>query len=137
LQDPEVLQTVLPSLSSLLHYLLETMAQDHNYRVAASAVAAVRGLIASLPHAVLQDHLRQIVVGLTRHIGSSGSVNLRMETVQAAKALMQIVKANPVVQVLLTSDCIGAKSSKVRNCEVVSYTGSESQSCTGVKEMRQ
>jgi hypothetical protein len=93
-----------------------TMAEDHNYRVATSSMGALRGLIASLPCAVLQDHLHQIVVGLTRHIGGYGSVNLKIETVQVAKALMQITKPNPVVEILLTSDCIGAKSSKVRNC---------------------
>jgi hypothetical protein len=93
-----------------------TMAEDRNYRVATSSIGALRGLITSLPHAVLQDHLPQIVVGLARHIGGPGSVNLKIETVQAAKALMQVMKPNPVVEVLLTSDCIGAKSSKVRNC---------------------
>lgn len=116
LKDPEVLQTVLPSLPSLLHCLMVTMAEDRNYRVASSSIGALRGLVTSLPLAVLQDHLPQIVVGLTRHIGGSGSVNLKIETVQAAKALMQVVKPYPVVEVLLTADCIGAKSSKVRNC---------------------
>ncbi|XP_069682926.1 uncharacterized protein [Periplaneta americana] len=114
LKDPEVLHTVMPSMPSLLHCLLVTMAEDRNYRVATSSIGAVRGLIGSLPHAVLQDHLPQLVVGLTRHIGGSGSVNLKIETVQVAKALMQIMKPNPVVEILLTGDCIGAKSSKMR-----------------------
>ena len=118
LKDPEVLQTVLPSMPSLLHCLLIAMAEDHNYRVATSAIGAVRGLIASLPHAVLQDHLPQIVAGLTRHIGGAGSVNLKIETVQVAKELMRIMKPNPVVEVLFSSECIGAKSSKVRHCGV-------------------
>jgi hypothetical protein len=90
------------------------MADDRNHRVAATSIGAVRGLIASLPHSLLQDHLPQIVVGLARHIGGSGSVNLKIETVQGAKELMQIMKPNPVVEVLLSSDCIGAKSSKVK-----------------------
>lgn len=115
LKDPEVLQTLVPSMSSLLHCLLITMAEDRNYRVATSAIGAVRGLIASLPHAVLQDHLPQIVAGLTRHIGGAGSVNLKIETVQVAKELMRIMKPNPVVDVLFSSECIGAKSSKVRH----------------------
>jgi hypothetical protein len=117
LRDPEVLQTVGPSLPSILHCLLVTMAEDRNHRVATTSIGAVRGLIASLPHPVLQDHLPQIVVGLARHIGSSGSVNLKIETVQVAKELMRVTKPNPVVQVLLTSDCIGAKSSKVKESE--------------------
>lgn len=116
LRDPEVLQTVLPSMPSLLHCLMVTMAEDRSYRVATSSIGAMRGLITSLPHAVLQDHLPQIVVGLAGHIGGSGCVNLKIETVQAAKALMQIMKPNSVVEVLLSSDCIGAKSSKVINC---------------------
>jgi hypothetical protein len=118
LKDPEVLQTVVPGMRSLLHCLLITMAEDRNYRVATSSIGAVRGLIASLPHAVLQDHLPQIVAGLTRHIGGAGSVNLKIETVQVAKELMRIMKPNPVVEVLFTSECIGAKSSKVRHCRV-------------------
>ena len=114
LKDPEVLHTVMPCMPSLLHCLLVTMAEDRNYRVATSSLGAVRGLINSLPHAVLQDHLEQIVIGLTRHIGGAGSVNLKIETAQVAKNLMLIMKPNPVVEILLTPDCIGAKSSKVR-----------------------
>jgi hypothetical protein len=57
------------------------------------------------------------VAGLTRHIGGAGSVNLKIETVQIAKELLRIMKPNPVVEVLFTSDCIGAKSSKVRHAE--------------------
>ncbi|XP_021939380.1 TOG array regulator of axonemal microtubules protein 1 isoform X2 [Zootermopsis nevadensis] len=101
-------------MPSLLHCLMVTMAEDRSYRVATSSIGAMRGLITSLPHAVLQDHLPQIVVGLAGHIGGSGCVNLKIETVQAAKALMQIMKPNSVVEVLLSSDCIGAKSSKMR-----------------------
>jgi hypothetical protein len=91
------------------------MAEDRNHRVATTSIGAVRNLITSLPNAVLQDHLPQIVVGLARHIGGAVSVNLKIETVQVAKELMQIMKPSPVVQVLLTSDCIGAKSSKVKS----------------------
>ncbi|XP_023721556.2 uncharacterized protein LOC111872178 isoform X2 [Cryptotermes secundus] len=114
LRDPEVLQTIGPSLPSILHCLLVTMAEDRNHRVATTSISALRGLIASLPRSVLEDHLPQIVFGLARHIGGSGSVNLKIETVQVAKQLMQIMKPNPVIEVLLTSDCIGAKSSKMR-----------------------
>jgi hypothetical protein len=118
LKDPEVLQTVGLSLPSILHCLLVTMADDRNHRVATTSIAAVRGLIVSLPHSVLQDHLPQIVVGIARHIGGSGCVNLKIETVQVAKELMQIMKPNPVIDVLLSSDCIGAKSSKVKKYTV-------------------
>jgi hypothetical protein len=91
------------------------MAADRNQRVAITSIGAVRSLITSLPHAVLQHHLPQIVVGLARHLGGSVSVNLKIEAVQVAKELMLIMKPHPVVQALLTSDCIGAKSSKVKS----------------------
>jgi hypothetical protein len=115
LKDPAVLQSVAPCMPSLLHCLLVTMAEDRNHRVATSSIGAVRALVTSLPHSVLQEHLPQIVVGVARHIGGSVSVNLRIEAAQVAKELLRVLKPNPVVQVLLTSDCISAKSSKVKS----------------------
>lgn len=58
-----------------------------------------------------------VVPAVCRRVGGSSAVAVKLEAMQTARALMMCVRPGPVVDVLLTAPCIGAKSSKVRERE--------------------
>lgn len=53
-----------------------------------------------------------LVAAVVRHLGG-GTVATKLEAVAAAKVIMKAVRPGPVVEVLLSDDCLHSKSSRV------------------------